>query len=150
LNNQVIDNAVGLVDVMDGAIAQPAYGGIILFARNVIVSFVEQFLGAVKAARAVHVRIDGRMVVQVLAIINRSVLDFLDSFVNLVNGVFFFLIHVMRGREIFKMSTGVAKIGKGVQVCGMASRFVGETESGAKSKNKGEYGAMSESFHGFL
>jgi hypothetical protein len=150
LHDQVIDDAVGFVDVMQGAVAQAARGGIVFFARDVVVSFIEQFHGAVKAAGAVHAGIDWRMIVQVLAVVDRGALDLIDGFVDLFNGVLFLFIHVMRWSEVLKMGAGVAQVGEGVQVGWMPSRFVGESNGGAQSDKKYDYGATSCSFHGLL
>jgi hypothetical protein len=54
LHNQVIDDAVRFVDVMKGTIPKTPHGRIIFFPCDVIVSFVQQFLRAVKAAGSIH------------------------------------------------------------------------------------------------
>jgi len=108
LHDQVIDDAVGFVDVMDRAITQTAHGRIVFFPGDVIVGFVQQFQGAMKAAGAVHSHIDRRMIVQVLAVVNCSPPNFVDGFVNLFNGVLFFFIHVMSGGRVLQMSARVA------------------------------------------
>jgi ethanolamine utilization microcompartment shell protein EutS len=56
----MIDDAMGFVDVMKGAIAKAAHGRVIFFAGDIVVSFVEQFHGAVIASGAIHARIDRR------------------------------------------------------------------------------------------
>jgi hypothetical protein len=136
LNDQMIDDAMGFVDVVQRSVAKTAHGRVIFFPGNVIVSFIQKFHGAVTAAGSVHVRIDRRMIVQVLAVVNRCPLDFVDGFVDLVDGVFFFFIHVMSGRQVFEMSASVAEIGERVQVSRMPSGFVGECECGTESDHK--------------
>jgi hypothetical protein len=150
LHDQVIDNAVGFVDMVESAIAQTAHGGIILFAGDIVMRLVEQLQRAVKAAGAVHSSINRRMISQILAIINRSALDLSDSFVDLVDGMILFFVHVMGERRILEMSARVPQVGERMQVCRMPSWFVGEGECGAKSNNKREYGAMSYSLHSLL
>jgi hypothetical protein len=150
LDDQVIDDAVGFVDVVDGAIAQSTDGRIIFFAGNIVVRLVEQFEGAMKAATAVHVGVDRRMIVQVLAVINRGVLDFADGFIDLFDGVLFFAVHVFGCGELAEVSASVAQVGEGMQVRRMASGFVAERQSGADGDKKYEYGAMSYSFHSLL
>jgi hypothetical protein len=146
----MIDDAVGFVDVVQGAIAKTAHRRVIFFPGNVIVSFVQEFHRAVKAAGPVHAGIDRRMIVQILAVVNRGPLDFVDGFVDLVNGVLFFLVHVIGGRQVFEMSAGVAQVRERVQVSRMPSGFVGESECGTESDQKHDYGAMSYGFHSFL
>jgi hypothetical protein len=150
LDDQVIDDAVGFVDVVDGAIAQTADGRIIFFAGNIVVRLVEQFESAVKAASAVHVGVDRRMVFQVLAVINCGMLDFADGLIDFFDGVLFFTVHVFGGGELAEVSTRVAQVGERMQVSRMTSGFVGERESGADGDKKYEYGAMSYSFHSLL
>jgi len=79
------------VDVMKGAIPKTPHGRVIFFPGDVIVSFIQQLLRAVKAAGASHLCVDRRMIVQILAVVNRSPLNFVDGFVDLVNGVLFIL-----------------------------------------------------------
>jgi hypothetical protein len=136
LNEQMIDDAMGLVDVVQGSVAKTANGRVVFFPGNVIVSFVQEFHGAVIAAGAIHVRIDRRVIVQVLAVVNRRSFDFVDGFVDLVDGVFFFFVHVMSGCQVFQVSASVAEIGERVQVSRMSSGFVGECECGTESDHK--------------
>jgi hypothetical protein len=126
LHDQVIDDAVRFVDVAEGAIAQTAYGRIIFFAGDIVMRLIEQFHSAVITGGAIHMRIDRRMIVQILAIVNRGALNLSDGFVDLLNGTLFFLVHVMGGSQVLQMSARVPEIGERVQVCRMPSRLVGE------------------------
>jgi hypothetical protein len=150
LADQVIDNAVGFVDVVDGAIAQAADGRIVFFAGDVVMGLVEQFKGAVKAAGAIHVRIDGRMVVQILAVIDGGALDFADGFVDFLNGVLLFVVHVLGRRQLAQVSARMPQVSESVQVGGMPSRFVGEGQGSADSDKEYEYGTMACGFHSLL
>jgi hypothetical protein len=150
LNDEMIDDAVGFVDAMKAAIPKAAHGRVIFFAGNVIVSFVEQLHCAVKAAGSVHSRIDRRMIVQIFAVIDRGPLDFLDSFVDFVDCVFFFLVHVLSRGKVFQMSAGMPQVGQGMEIRRMSTRFAGETQGGADGKKKNNQGAMSCDFHGLL
>jgi hypothetical protein len=150
LHDEVIDDAVGFVDVVESAIAQATHRGIIFFAGDIVMSLVEKLQRAVKAAGAVHSSIHWRMIVQTLAIINRGIFDFSDGFVDLINGVLFFFVHVMSESRILQVSARVPQVGERMQVCRMPSWFVSEGECGAKSNDKREYGAVSYSFHSLL
>ncbi len=143
LPDQVIDNAVGLVVVVDGATAQAADGRIILFAGNIVVGLVEQFESAVEAASAVHVGVDWRMVFQVLAVINRGIFDFPDGLIDFFDGVLFFTVHMLGRSQLAEVSAGVPQVRERVQVSRMSSGLVGESQSGADGDKKHEYGAMS-------
>jgi len=132
----VIDDAVGFVDVVESAIAKAAHGRVIFFAGDIVVSFIEQFHSAMKTSGTIHACIDGRMIVQVLAVIDCSPFDFFNGFVNLVNRVFFFFVHVMGGSEVFEVSAGVPQISECVQIGRMPSRFVGKAQCSGESHKK--------------
>jgi hypothetical protein len=117
---------MGFVDVMQGAISQAADVRIVLFPGDVIVSFIQQLHGAMESANPIQARIDRRVSVEILAVVDGGALDFVYGFVDFADGVLFFLIHVMGRRHAFQVSAGGAQIGKGVQVCGMDSRFLGD------------------------
>lgn len=150
LLDQFIDDVVSFVDVLKRSIPETPNGGVIFFSGDVIVSLIQKFLRTPKAARAVHSRIDRRMIVQVLAVVNRGTLDFIDGFVDLVDGVLFLLVHVMSGNQVLQMCASVPQISKCVQVCWMPSRFVSKAQGSANGDNKHEQGAVSCKFHGFL
>jgi hypothetical protein len=145
----MIDDAVGFVNVMKRAISQTAHGRVIFFPSDVIVGSIQQFHRAVIAAGAIHSCIDRRVIVQVLAVIDRSPLDFVDGVVNFFDSVLLFSIHVVRGRKVFQVSAGVAQVRERVQVSRMPSRFVGEGQRGANCNEKHEHGTVSHSSHGF-
>jgi hypothetical protein len=125
-HDQVLDDAVRFVDVMEGAIAQTAHGGIVFVVVDVAVRLIDQLQGAMITASASPALFDRRMVIQTLAIVNRSTLDLCNGFVDLVDGALLFFVNPVGRREPVQVSAGVAQIGERVQVCRMPSRFVGE------------------------
>jgi hypothetical protein len=133
LHNKVIDDAMRFVDVHDSAIPQASHRGVVFFVGDVVVRFIQQFEGAMEAAGAIHSGINRRMIAQVLAIPNRSSLDFIDSFVDFLNGVALFFVHVITRSRVFQVRAGVPQVGESVQVSRMPARFVGEGQSGASS-----------------
>jgi len=138
LPHQFIDNVMCFVDMMDGAIAQTSYGRVVFFASDIVVCLIQQFLRAVKAAGAIQSSIDRRMIVQVLAIVNRGPFNFVDRLVNLADRVLFFFIHVMGRGQVFEMSAGVPQIGQCMEIGWMPSRFVGKAQGGAESNHQCE------------
>jgi hypothetical protein len=126
LHNQVIDDAMCFIDVQECAIAQTAHGRIVLFTGDIVVRFIQQFQGTVKAPGAIHSCIDWRMIIQVLAVVDRSSLDFIDGFVNFIHRMLFFFVHVMSGSKVLQMSARVPQISESMQVCRMPSRLVGK------------------------
>jgi hypothetical protein len=150
LLDQVFDDAVRCVNVLEGAMLQSMGKLVVFFFRDVVMRTVKQFERSVIAASVSEVIIDRRMVVQILAIVNRSSLDLIDGFVDLGNGVIFFSIHPMGPCLAFQVSARVAQVGEGVQVCRMSSRFIGEAQRGADGNKKYDYGTMSCNFHSLL
>jgi len=146
----MIDDAMSFVDMMQCAIPQPARGRFIFFTGDVVMRFIQKLHRSVKAAGAVYACIDWRMIVQVLAIINRSSLDFVDRTVDLFDGALLFFIHVMSRGEVLQMSARVPQVGERVQVSRMPSRFVGKSNRSAESDKKYDGGAVSCSFHSLL
>jgi hypothetical protein len=91
---------------------------------------VQQLQGAVITAFVPKVGVDRGMIIQVLPIINRSALDFADGLIDLGDGVIFFPIHAAGPCPLLQMSTGVAQVGEGVEVCRM---LIGKAQRGAGS-----------------
>ena len=150
LPDQVLDDAVRFVDVLQGAMTQSMSITVIFFFFDVVSRRIEQFQGSMIAASAGHVVVDRRMVVQVFAVINRSLLDLCDSPVDLCDGVIFFPIHPASPRPSLQMGARMAKVGKGVQVGGMPSWFVGKSQRSADSNKKHDYCTMSNNLHSLL
>ena len=111
LLDQVFDDVVRFIDVLQGATTQPVGKTVIFLFRDVVMCPIEQFKRPMVAAPAFYVRIDRRMVIQILAIIDRSALDLVDSFVDLSDGVIFFPIHPAGPRPALQMSARVAEVG---------------------------------------
>jgi hypothetical protein len=83
------------------------------------------------------------MIVQVLAVVNGSMLDFGDGLVDLGDSMFFFTVHVTGVSLMLEMGASMAQIGEGVQVSRMSSRTVCEGHRGAERNEECEYGTMS-------
>jgi hypothetical protein len=102
-----LDVAVSLVDVLEGALLKTLGESVVFFLRDIVVSFVEQFDRAVQAAGPVHAGIDGRVIVDVFAVIDGGFLDFRDGVVDFVNG-FLFLLAQFPAVGALQMSAGFA------------------------------------------
>ena len=150
LLDQVFDDAVRLVDVLQGTMTQAMGKAVIFLLFDVMTGRVEQFQGAMITASASHVVVDGRMVIQILAIINRGVLDLCDRLVDLRDGVIFFSIHPAGPCPTLQMSARVAEVGESVQVGRMSPGIIREGHGGTDSNQKHDYGTMSYSLHSLL
>jgi hypothetical protein len=143
LHNQVLDDAVRAVDVLQGATTQSVSKPVVFFFREVTMRLVEKFERPVIAARVSKMRIDWRMIVQILPVINRGMLDLGNGLVNFSNGMFFFTVHMAGFSLMLEVGARMAQVGEGMQISRMSSRFIGEGHRGAERDEECEYGAMS-------
>jgi hypothetical protein len=88
-------------------------------------------------------RIDRRMIVQVLAVVNGSMLDFGDGLVDLGDGVVFFTVHMTGVSLMFQVGASMAQVGEGVQVSRMSSRIVCEGHRCAERNEECDDSTMS-------
>jgi hypothetical protein len=127
LRDQVFDDAVRFVDVFERAMTQSMGIAVIFFFFDIVTRRVEELEGSMIAASAGQVAVDLRMIVQVFAVINRSLLDLSDSPIDLCDGVIFLSIHAAGPPPTLQMSARVAEVGERVQVGRMPSWFVGKS-----------------------
>ena len=77
---------VGAIDMADHAVTQPARFGIIFFFLDIVMSLVQKLAGIMQASDPGFVRVNGRMISNVLAIVNCGVFDFFDGVVDFCYG----------------------------------------------------------------
>ena len=92
---------------------------VVLVLRDIAVRLVYQFEGPPQTAGPVHVRIDRRMIVQVLAVIDCGLLDFIDGVVDFVNGFLFLLAELPTRGTPLQLCPRISKIGKRAKICRM-------------------------------
>jgi hypothetical protein len=148
--DEVHDEAVGLAYVFEGAIAEAADGGIIFLAGDVLVDLIDQLQGLLVAIAMAEFHVDVGMILEILAIIDGSLFDLGDSFVDLVDGVLLQVVDVVGRRELIEQSASIAQIAERMQVVRMFARGVGPSESAADGDYKHQNRAMSYSLHGLL
>jgi len=105
--NGLFDVMMGPVDVFEGAPLQALREPVVLLFSYVVMGLVDQLEGAAKAAVPIHMGIDRRMIVEVLAVVDGSPLDFVDGFIDFVNG-FPFLLAEFPAIRALQMRSGVA------------------------------------------
>ena len=89
--NGFFNVTVRLINVTQSALLQSLGGGIVFFTRYVIVSLIDEVQRLVQTPAPIQVCVHGSMVVQILAVIDRGLLDFIDRVVDFVDGVLFLL-----------------------------------------------------------
>lgn len=102
-----------------GTLLEALGKAIIFFMGDVLMGFLEQFFGAVKAAGVVQARVHRRVIIQVLAIVNRCLFDFANGVIDRVNGFFFLMAQFAVAPTDFQVGASRAQIGKSMKVSGM-------------------------------
>ena len=80
--------------------------------------FVEQFDGSVQAAGPIEMRVDGHVIVDILAIIDRGALDFKDGGIDFLDSLAF-LFSALATIGTFEVGARIAQIGQSMQICGV-------------------------------
>lgn len=114
-----VDFVHGLVDVAEGPLLETLGEGVVFFASNILVGFVEKLPGAMEAAGVIEAGVHGRMIVEILAVINRGLLDFVDGGVDLLNGLPLFGAERTRV-AMGEMRASGAQVGQSVEIGWMA------------------------------
>ena len=82
---------VGLVNVAHRPLLQALRKLVVLFSRYILMRLVQKLQRSVQPPGPVQVGINRRMIVQILPVIDCSLLDFPDGCVDFMDGVFFFV-----------------------------------------------------------
>jgi hypothetical protein len=104
--NGFFDVMMRLVDVLQRSQLQPLRKAIVLFMRDIVVRLVDQFKSAMQAARPVEPGINGRVIVEILAVVNRGPLDLADGLVDLMDR-FLLLFPQFSVSGAFQVGSGV-------------------------------------------
>jgi hypothetical protein len=116
--NGFSDVIMRLVDVPHRPLLQALRKAIVLFLRDIAVGFVDQFKSAMSAARRVELGVNRRVIVQILTVVNPSLLDVANGVVDFTDRFPFLFPQgiVVRG---FEVGSCEPQIGKGVQISRM-------------------------------
>jgi hypothetical protein len=106
---------VGAIDVDNHTVAQAARFRIIFFFLDIVMSLVQKLAGVVQASDPGLVRVNGRTVRNVLAVVECGSLDFVDGVVDFFYGGALFGVQ-SASIGALQMCARVAQIGKSVQV----------------------------------
>jgi len=147
LHDEALDDVVCAVDVLQGSMPQAVRENVVLFLGEIAMRFIEEFEGAMIAASSTEVSVDGRMIVQILTIVDGGALNFGDGSVDLDDSVLFFSVHTAGVSLVREVCPCVAKVGERVQVGGMTPELVGKAERGKECNAECDYGAMSCDLH---
>lgn len=109
------------VEVAEDARLKTSRGWIVFLSRAVAVSFVQQVERLVEAIGPAEAGVDRRMVVEVLAVVDRGVLDFVDRGVDFVDGVILIAFGAVVARA-FQIRASQAKVRERVHVKRMFGR----------------------------
>jgi hypothetical protein len=116
----IVDPVDGLVDVFKGTLLEALGEAVVFLVRDILMSFFEELFGAMEAAGVINSRVNRRMIVQVFSIIDGSLFDFSNGFIDLVNGVFF-LFSQLATVMLLKVRASRTEVRQGVKVRRMLS-----------------------------
>jgi hypothetical protein len=87
----VLDRLIGRVqgglDMLERTVLQALRGRIVLLAVDVLMDLAQELRRLVETARMIFRDVDGRMVFEVLAVINGGALDLAEGGVDLLDGI---------------------------------------------------------------
>ncbi len=116
--NGFFDVIMSLVDVPHRPLLQALREAIGLFPRDIAVGLVDQFKSAMSAARRVELGVNRRVIVQILTVVNPSLLDVANGVVDFTDRFpFLFPPGFVAGG--FQVGSCEPQIGKGVQISRM-------------------------------
>jgi hypothetical protein len=147
--NGFLDVLVGLVDVLEGVLLEALRRGIVFFLSYVVVGLVDEFQRPVEAAAPVEASVNRGMIVQILAVIDGGLFDFVDGFIDFVNS-FLLLFTQFAAIGALKMGACVAEIRQSVKIRGMLSRWLRlcrEERRDEEQKRKNNEHQLVEAFH---
>jgi hypothetical protein len=119
-----VDRVVSFVDVHDGAVAQAAGFRDIFGVVEIVMRAAEQLICASETIVPAEMRIDRRMVLGILAIVDGGVLDFSDGRVDFSDGVVVFTLHGRPLPALAQVGAGHAQIAQRVKIGGVGARHL--------------------------
>jgi hypothetical protein len=119
-----IDVVMGAVDVVEDASLEAASIGIVFFMSYVLMGLAQQVAGLVQVAAPGEVSVDRFVFVDVLAVVDGSLLDFVDGLVDFLDGLMLFDVNGAAVGTMLEMGASVPQIRKSVEVSGMLALSV--------------------------
>jgi hypothetical protein len=119
-----IDVMMGAVDVVEDASLEAAGIGIVFFMGYVLMGFAQEVAGLVQMAAPREMSVDRFVFVDILAVVDGSLLDFVDGLVNFLDGLMLFDVDGTAVGTMLEMSASVPQIGKSVEIGGMLALSV--------------------------
>jgi len=110
--------SVGAIDVPDYSVAKSTRLGVILFFLEIVMSLVQKLAGIVQSSDPRVVRVNRRAVCNVLAVIHRGTLDFVNGMVDFFHGGALFSMQ-RASVGALQVCSRIPQVGKCVQVGGM-------------------------------
>jgi hypothetical protein len=109
----------------------------------------QQVAGLMQVAGPGEVRVDRFVFVDVLAVVDGSLLDFVDGLVDFFDGLMLFDVNGAAVGTMLEMGAGVPQIRKSVEVCGMLALGVNvaRRERNQESERRDDYSDFGKSLH---
>lgn len=114
--NRFFDVVVRFVDVFESSLLETLGEGVVFFLGYIVVSLINEFECTVETTAPIEARVNGWMIVQVLAVVDGSLLDFVDGGVDFPDG---FVVVVTDGSPcpvVAEIVAGGAEVAERVEV----------------------------------
>jgi hypothetical protein len=146
--DRFVNVMMGTINVPNHAISQATRFGIIFFLFDVVMSMVQKFAGIMQTSDPGFVRINGRVLFDVLAVIECGALDLVNGVVNFSNGGALFSVQSATVGPL-QMRTRITQIGKRAQVGWMLALCLSvlRREREQERDRRGDHSNFSKSSH---
>jgi hypothetical protein len=133
--NGLFDVLVRLVDMLESALLEALGEGVVFFLGNIVVSLVDEFECTVETSAPVEACVNCRMIVQILAVVDGGLLDFVDGFIDFVDS-FLFLFTQLAGIGTLEMGASVTEIRQSMKIRGMLFRRLRLRTNGRRNEEQ--------------
>jgi hypothetical protein len=107
------------VEMLDRPLLQALRKTVVLFPRDIAMRLRDEFNGPMNPSRPIEAGINHGVVIQILAVVDGSLLDGADGFVDFMDRVFFLPLEFAVVRA-FEMCSGSPQIGQCTQIRGVS------------------------------
>jgi hypothetical protein len=114
-----IDVVMGAIDVVQDAGLEAAGFGIVFFMSYVLMGLAQEVAGLMQMAAPGEMSVDRFVFVDVLAVVDGSLLDFVDGLVDFLDGLMLFDVNGAAVGTMLEMGASVPQVGESVEICGM-------------------------------
>jgi hypothetical protein len=144
-----VDVVMRAVDVLEHTFLQAPRSGVVFLLLYIMVRAVQEIAGLVQMAAPGQVSVNGFVLVEVLAVVDGSFLDFTDGVVDFVNCGLFFGVESSAVGPMLEVGPSIAQVAEGVDVSRMLALRTNtlRREREQEGEHRHEHCKFGENFH---